>query len=679
MFDQIIGIDFETYYATGYSLGKGGLTTEEYIMDPRFELIGAGVRHPDGTLSWMEEEEFRRWLPTVDWSRTACLAHHAHFDGRILAYHFGISPCFWIDTLSWSRPFLSVEVGGSLSVLMKHFGVGEKGKEVVNAKGKRRADFTTEEWMRYGEYCKNDIRGTYDVMECLEAMHPFPVTELKLIDITVRMFTEPSFVLDETKMAEYLVYEKGRKQKLMSELGTFVDTKGRAIDTKKLLSSNDKFAGLLAAYNVEPPKKWSVKKKRMDWAFSKSDAGFQQLQDHEDETIRDLVAARLGVKSTINESRTERMLKLGAGGRRMPVYLSYSAAHTSRWGGGDKTNFQNLEKTNKLNPMKGVIKKSLRAPDGEVLVSADSAQIEARFTGWLAGQEDQVEAFRVGRDLYSEFATIAYRRPIDRKTRKEDEIPGFVGKTCMLGLQYGMGAVKLAIQLAAGANGGPPVVFTKHDADQIGVDVEDVKENDWLMDQIAEMPSRLLIEQRIIHVAVCNHLVKTYRTQNSKIPELWRDMGEVIDMMYEGEEAELADGILMIKKNQVVMPNGMPLHYPDLSRHVTTDEETGKQRVEYTYKQKKGRAWLHGSKLVENVVQRLCRDIVAEQMVKFYDLGARIVTMTHDEIVGIVVESQGQVALDALLKIMKTPPSWASTLPLKAEGGFGKVYGEINK
>ena len=78
-FDTIVTIDFETYYAKDYTLRK--LTTEGYIRDPRFEVIGVGVQVGDGPRWWFEEAEFRAWARAVDWSRVAILCHHTHFDG----------------------------------------------------------------------------------------------------------------------------------------------------------------------------------------------------------------------------------------------------------------------------------------------------------------------------------------------------------------------------------------------------------------------------------------------------------------------------------------------------------------------------------------------------------------------------------------------------------------------
>ena len=101
-----------------------------------------------------------------------------------------------------------------------------------------------------------------------------------------------------------------------------------------------------------------------------SDLGLKELAEHPDERVQAIVAARLGTKSTLEETRTERFIAISKRGR-MPVPLRYYAAHTGRWGGDDKLNLQNL-------PRKSLLKEAIVAPDGYVLIDADSSQIEAR-------------------------------------------------------------------------------------------------------------------------------------------------------------------------------------------------------------------------------------------------------------------------------------------------------------
>lgn len=411
---RLVSLDFETYYSTDYSLSK--LTTEAYVRDPRFEVIGCAVSIDFAPAVWLTPAQFAVFAKG-DFSDVAISAHHTHFDGLILAHHYGVRPAYWFDTLSMSRAIHGSRIGNGLDALMKYYEIGSKGDAVVQAKGKHLADFTPEEYKAYGVYAGNDTWGHQQVFKRL--LPHFPRSELDLIDTTIRMYTEPVLLIDEPRLGAYLVTEIERKRELLEQCGI----------TKEELSSADKFAHALRSIGVEPATKVSGKG-NVIYAFAKSDPEFKELEEHEDEDVRLLCEARLAVKSTLNETRTGRLLRMGAGGRACPVYLKYYGAHTGRWSGGDKLNWQNFERTNKRYPHKGTIRKSIVAPPGYKIVVADSAQIEARFTAWLAGQLDLTGQFARGEDVYSLFASEAYGRPIDRKANPEDEVPGHVGKTC---------------------------------------------------------------------------------------------------------------------------------------------------------------------------------------------------------------------------------------------------------
>lgn len=427
---RILTLDFETYYGDDYTLSK--MTTEGYVRDPMFQTIGIGVFEPaTGERLWMAHDVFTYWTAQQDWSNTALICHHAQFDGLILAHHYNIRPRFWFCTLSMARP---IHGTGKISLakLGETYGVGVKGDDVVKAKGKRFEHFSQPEWTQYGNYCLNDCQLTYEIF--IRMLQHFSREELELIDLTIRMFTEPAFILDAPLLEQGVRDEIAAKEILLSKAET----------SKDVLMSNDKFAALLFDLGAEVPQKISPASLKPDkngvlgdpkytWAFAKTDPGFKKLLEHEDDAIRWVAEARVGVKSTLKETRSQRLAEMAHRGL-APVYLNYAGAHTGRWSGGDKVNLQNL-------PRKGILRKAVLAPDGYVVVVCDSAQIEARTLAWLASHESLVEAFAQGRDVYSEQATIIYQRPINRK-RKEivdgkeiepDFVEGFIGKTCLSG------------------------------------------------------------------------------------------------------------------------------------------------------------------------------------------------------------------------------------------------------
>lgn len=318
---HLITLDFETYYDKEYSLKK--LTTEEYIRDSRFEVIGLAIKVGDGETQWGSgtHEQIRRWLHTFDWDNAMLLAHNCLFDAAILSWVFDVHPKALADTLSMGRALDGVDVGGSLAAMAKRYGLGEKGTEILNALGKRRADFSPEELSRYGDYCINDVELTHALFERMAPA--FPKGELKLIDLTLRMFTEPELELDRQGLEAHLKAVRQHKNELLIAAG---------VTDKKDLMSNAKFASLLEELGVTPPKKISPTTGKETYAFAKTDPGLKALEDHEDDRVQALVAARLGNKSTLEETRTERFIQIAERGK-FPVPIKYYAAHTGRWGG----------------------------------------------------------------------------------------------------------------------------------------------------------------------------------------------------------------------------------------------------------------------------------------------------------------------------------------------------------
>jgi len=421
---SIITLDFETYYDKDYSLSK--MTTEEYINDPRFEVIGVGIKWDDNHTKWLAAgtEEFNDEMEELQVVASDCaiICHNTMFDGAILAWKFNIKPGFWFDTLSMARALHSVEVGGSLKALASHYGIGAKGDEVIAALGKRRADFSVDDLIRYGNYCRNDVDLTYKLFEKLG--NNFPDDEFKLIDMTLRMYLEPVLMVDDALLIDRLAEIRADKQAL---LGTLKD-KLEAADEEEVrakLSSNKQFAEILRLWGIDAPKKLSPTTGKETLALAKTDEGFIALQEHPDPVVQQLCAVRLGTKSTIEESRVERFIGIGKRNRgRLPVPLRYYGAHTGRWSGQDSINFQNLPSRDKK---KKTLKNSVVPPPGHVIINSDSSQIEARVLAWLAGQQDVVDQFASGEDVYSTFATKIY----NKKISKETPIERFVGKTCI--------------------------------------------------------------------------------------------------------------------------------------------------------------------------------------------------------------------------------------------------------
>lgn len=603
---NIITIDFETYYDRQYSLSK--LTTEEYIRNEDFEVIGVGVKLNDLPAVWFSGsmEDVHDFLLEYPWDDSIVVAHNAMFDAAILTWVFHIKPAMWFDTLSASRAVDGLNVKHSLSACADRYKIGVKGTEVVAALGKHRLDFTAQELAQYGEYCKNDCEITFLLF--VVYADKMSAIEIKLVDLTIRMFSEPVLDLDLPLLELHLDNVIKRKHELLQA----------CMANQETLNSNPKFAELLRSLGVDPPVKISPATGKETYAFAKNDQEFLALADHPDERVQAVVAARLGTKSTLEETRTQRFIDIAKRGL-LPVPLRYYAAHTGRWGGADKLNLQNL-------PSRGdnTIKQCIRAPTGFRIIDCDSSQIEARVLAWLAGQLDLVEQFAEGRDVYKFMASKIYNKSVGEITKDER----FMGKTVVLGCGYGLGHVKFQGFLKLS-----------------GIE--------------------LSLEE-------CKDIIDIYRSTSSKVVELWKQGQNVLEAIYRGAVCTFGvqpqaiyldaddDGSIGFR-----LPNGFMLKYPGLEK----DSDN-----QFSYQSVSGRTKIYGGKVVENVVQALARCVVGEQIVLISERYRPILTV-HDA-VAVIAEEDDYDAVPYVEACMRTVPNWAAGLPVNCEYGFGETYGD---
>jgi DNA polymerase len=617
---QLVTLDFETYYDVGFSLS--GLTTEEYIKDERFQVIGVSIKLDQSEAKWYTGDQVKKALDNIDWKNSALLCHNTQFDGAILSFRYNIIPSLYLDTLCMARAIHGVDVGGSLAFLVEKYNLGRKGTEVVDAKGKRLEDFTSQDLAQYGEYCKNDTELTHKLFQILAP--DFPENEVKLIDLTLRMYTEPVLEVDDALLQDRLDDIQTEKSQLLQGL-----MKRLECDTEECvrakLASNKQFAELLIELGITPPTKISPTTDKETYALAKGDTGFLELTEHEDPFIQELCRVRLGTKSTIEESRIERFIGIGARNKgKLPIPLKYYGAHTGRWAGSDKVNFQNLPARDKK---KKALKNAVIAPEDHVVINSDSSQIEARVLVWLAGQDDVVEWYREGRDVYSEFASKVYGRPITKKDTTERA----VGKTCILGLGYGTGWSKLqqTLKIATGLN---------------------------------------------LDESECQRLVKVYREVNDKVIQLWKTCDEALRDMSawpSGKEPYYLDArnALLVTPKGIRLPNGLYIYYPGLTWDIS------ESKSKYIYKSRRGMISIWGGSVVENVIQALARIIVGEQMLEINKKYRPVLTV-HDAVVCVVPETEVDEALSFITTTMSSPPLWATGLPVACEAHHGASYGD---
>ena len=629
---HLVTCDLETFYSKDFSLSKS--TTEEYVRSPQFETIGISLKLDDRLTVWVPQPKVDKVLRQTDWSDKLVICQNTAFDGAILNWRYDVNPLLWIDIMGMSRALFPHERSHSLKSQAERMGVGVKGNEVAKAIGMRYKDFSELDLAVYGNYCCNDTDLTKLLFDKYMAMG-FPKIELRLLDLTLRMFIDPVLVLDEPMLRKHLSEVQDRKQALMESvrdtmLATADPDYVHAIFSdgmagiKKLLMSNDKFATLLRSYGVEPPTKISHTTGKVAYAFAKTDEGLKALQESTDERVQTIVAARLGNKSTLEETRTQRFIEMAQRGK-FPVPLRYYGAHSGRWSGQDSVNLQNLPSRGEN---AGRIKKSMLAPPGYVVIDCDSAQIEARALAWLAGQADLVQAFENKEDVYTIMASQIYGIPQIQVTQGAGS-QRQVGKTVVLGAGYGVGHAKLKLFLKTMA----------------GVDVTEDE---------------------------AKRIINTYRNTYSRIPALWRSAEDALAALANGNGKQVdATGIIhAVPGKGLSLPNGLFIQYPDLRK---VFDENGKAKWLYTSKGVTTN--IYGGKVVENFTQAVARCVVAEQMLKISQK-YKVVLTVHDAVACIAKIEEAAVAKAYVEECMSWRPKWAQGLPLACESGIGASYGD---
>jgi len=641
-------IDFETRWdRKEYTLSK--MTTEQYVRDPRFKAFGCCVKTFDvpGTV-WVTHEDLQDFFNTVDWSTTAVLAHNAQFDIAILSWVYGCKPAFIFDSLSMARALRGVEAGNSLARLADEFGLPPKGQAVHSTDGL--SELTEEIEAELAEYCKHDTFLCEEVFKRL--ITGYPTKELRLIDLTLRMFTNPVLKLDKEMLNEAIVEERVARNELL-----------RRLDVEESeLASNDKFSALLQQLGVDIPKKISKTTGKEAPALAKNDAHFQALLNSEREDISQLCEARLAVKSTLERTRAQRFLDIATRGT-LPVPLNYYGAHTGRWAAskGSGLNLQNLKRGSFL-------RKSIYAPDGYTLVVCDLSQIEPRVLAWLADYDDLLNIFSSGKDAYAQFGAQMFGIPGMTKESHPDLRQS--AKSALLGCGYGLGWASFAAQLLTGFLGAPPTRYDKAFAKQLGVTKEYYHKfisYEPYIKRLEDIPHTCTSGELVIHSVAAKMIIDKYRDAAQPVKSYWELCDALIKSSLMGGR-EYTHKCLTFTKEKIILPSGLALRYPKL-----TGKPDEQGRIQWVYGEDEKK--LYGGKLTENIVQAVARCVMTDGMLRIQKRYQCVLTV-HDEVVALVPESEAEEAKDWVLAQMTMEPKYMPGIPLAADIGHAKRYGE---
>ncbi len=370
--------------------------------------------------------------------------------------------------------------------------------------------------------------------------------------------------------------------------------------------------------------------------------------------IKEALVKRLSIARTPIKKYQSIKNKIAPDGRLHGALIYCGAARTGRWASGG-VNFQNLPRPSiddtescidlfkhrdpellemlyddTLEALSSSIRGMVSASSGKRLIIADYSAIEARVLAWVADQEDVLEVFRGDGKIYEHTASQIYDKPVKDISKPER----FLGKVATLALGY-QGGVR-AFQVMAENYG------------------KEIKEED------------------------AEKIKSSWRERNKNIVQLWGiaqdtalsavrhpGKGFVVKKML---RFKVEDNFLCIR-----LPSGRQLAYYDPE---IEEGKYGNDQVSYmgtnTYTRKWERLSTYGGKLVENIIQAISRDLMAEAMLRVESAGYPLILTVHDELVAEVDENLG--SLEEFCRLICVLPGWAKGLPITADGFECKRY-----
>jgi len=660
-FKRLLAVDFETAWGRSVKLGFSAQTNEEYIRDPRFKVWGLSwdeidltqdqrwdhTSKPVNRAVWVRGKDVQAWADKIDWSTTAIVCQNTQFDGSILAWIYNAMPCFMFDTLSMGRGLRGVDAGNSLKQLAQYYQLPPKGDGLGSSENiLDELPFLVEQEL--AEYCKHDTWLCKQIF--LHMLPGYPTKELRLIDMTLKMYVRPLLELDKNMLVDAILEEKQQREALLARLDL----------TDGMLASNPQFAQVLEALGVEAPTKTSKTTGKTTLALAKNDAKFLALLNSDNEDVALVCEARLKVKSTTERTRAQRFLDIAERGR-LPVPLTYFGAVTGRWTAskGSAINMQNLKRGSFL-------RKAIMAPEGYTLVVGDLSQIEPRVLAWLADYEEMLDIFRAKGDPYAQFGAQMFNIP--GMTKESHPELRQSAKSALLGCGYQLGWASFAAQLLVGFLGAPPVRYDKDFAKRLGVSKEyiqrfvDWKEN---VKRMEEIPHICTEKELLIHCLAAKRIIDIYRSTANAVASFWILCDALIQRsLADGEEYQ--HKCLLFRKEEIMLPNGMSLRYPNLRQ----EKIDGRSQWVYGPDATK----LYAGKITNNVVQGTARIVMTDGMLRTAKRYP-VVGTVHDEQIVLVPEEEAKDALPWVLAQMTAEPSYMPGIPLDADGGTHRRYG----
>jgi len=665
-FDKKIGLGFDGYKNKKKGIKYPGQSSVEYVTDPRWETIGVGFQYLRGALHpsrprWIMGPFVKKWIDHLitlhgkDLEGVVVVAKNCKFDILVLQMLYGVTPKYTVDIddlLRWFDPKMSHKLKDAAPL----FGLPPKG-DTMQFEGMKLLDLMNNgKYQDMVDYCKRDIEGEVGLFKILMPMLDNPSFELELARATLEMYLYPAFDFDFELADELIrkmnaIYQEAMhdyKPALLNSPIQMYHELRRVLPDDEPVPIKKSKPSKATKPKKNPTKMDLLIGKGNTLALAKTDDAVVKLQAHPLEEVRNLVEARLAVKSWPSHiNRIERMVRQArASGGKLRIPLKSFGAHTGRWSGDEGINPQNYGSRGA--ELITMVRKLLRAPEGCDIVLADSSQIEARDLAWTAGQQDLVDQFAEGRCTYSEFAISVFNEPtwkwndkVDKEEyagqKKDVKTRRDFGKEGIVGGGYGMGGAKFHIRCLQS-----PALRPKYE--------------DGTYDE-----------------AFSHSVVTTYRNKYRKIVRFWSVIENTFrsvsqhpglgKMKYHIPGTHV--GLTLWNNGKgttfIQLPSGRCLRY----RNVKVARDGS---ISYRWGK------LYGGLLTENIIQAMSRDFLGHWILEMRKRGYRCVLTVHAEVIFIVPKSESKKVQALVERLMVAPISWAPGMPYGVESQIAETY-----
>jgi len=645
----ILSIDLETFSSVDIKTSGA----YKYVASPDFEIILFGFAFDDDPVQVVDlasgESLHKDVTDALIDPNIIKTAYNANFERLCINEHLWlpVDPMFWrctaVHALTLGLPGRLEDVAKVLGLeqqkdtagkaLIKYFCTPCKPTKANGRRTRNLPEHSPEKWEQFKEYCRQDVVVERDIRKKLEKF-PVPEHEHKLWCLDQKI-NDTGIKIDR-KLVENAIECDLQFQARKTE------------ETKKLTDLDN-------PNSVAQLKNWIFEQEGIEVDSLDKETVAELIKTTKNNTVKKMLILRQTMAKTSVKKYDAMIRAVREDGKVRGLFQFCGANRTWRWA-GRIVQFQNLPKNSMRdldmarnfllsgdyeilemlfdsvpNVLSQLIRTAFIPSAGCRFIVSDFSAIEARVIAWLASEQWRMKVFRTHGKIYEASASQMFKVPLESITKANPLRQKGKISELALGYQGGVGAL-----VTMGAL-------------KMGLTEEELPE-----------------------------LVSTWRAANPAIVRLWKDVEKaaisavkdrkVVQLQY-GVTFSFESGILFIK-----LPSGRRLAYCKAA--IENDTRFNRPKLTYWGMDQVKKVWskvdTYGGKLVENVIQAIARDCLAEALIRVDAAGYRIAAHVHDEIVCDVPVGWG--SLKELNEIMGQPIKWAPDLPTPADGFSGMYY-----